>query len=476
MELENNTPIYKMLKEYKKKDPLPYHMPGHVLGRGLCDELKLAGSFDITEISGSDCLHEPRGVIKEAQSKAAACFSADYSLFLVNGSTSGIHAMIQATVKPEGKLILGRDCHISAMNALALINGEPVFVSPEVDEKNQIPLGVTFDSLEKVIKENPDAQAILINRPGYYGTATRLDKISRLAKLYKIPLLVDEAHGAHFCFHEDFPEPAITLGADLCVQSLHKTLPAFTQTAILHGSSKGLVDKDIVEKSVSMTQTTSPSYLLMSSIDMARSIMAGKGRELYGNLKQNIDDFIIKLKKNTCIKRVEYDNSNFENDFSRIVLSFVSTGLSGFKAEELLRTRFGIVAEMADLNNIVLITTPFHISEDFDKLLMALKTISEEYSAEKTNIEIPHWPKNIPTRIVPLRKALFENAEEIPFNESTGRVCGAYITPYPPGIPLVTPGEIINKETIDFVDILLRENCPVHGIQNRKIKVLKTHF
>ena len=254
--------------------------------------------------------------------------------------------MIQATVKPEGKLILGRDCHISAMNALALINGEPVFVSPEVDEKNQIPLGVTFDSLEKVIKENPDAQAILINRPGYYGTATRLDKISRLAKLYKIPLLVDEAHGAHFCFHEDFPEPAITLGADLCVQSLHKTLPAFTQTAILHGSSKGLVDKDIVEKSVSMTQTTSPSYLLMSSIDMARSIMAGKGRELYGNLKQNIDDFIIKLKKNTCIKRVEYDNSNFENDFSRIVLSFVSTGLSGFKAEELLRTRFGIVAEM----------------------------------------------------------------------------------------------------------------------------------
>lgn len=476
MKPQNNTPIYKMLKEYKAKEPLPFHMPGHILGRGLCDELKLAGSLDITEIPESDCLHEPWGVIKEAQDHAAACFGADYSLFLVNGSTSGIHAMIQATVKPEGKLILGRDCHISAMNALAQINGEPVFVSPEVDEKNQIPLGVTAESLENVIKENPDAQAILINRPGYYGTATRLNKISKLAKKYKMPLLVDEAHGAHFCFHEDFPEPAITLGADLCVQSLHKTLPALTQTAILHGSSKGLIDKSIVEKFVSMVQTTSPSYLLMSSIDIARNFMENKGRELYGNLKNNITDFIIKLNESTCIKRVACDYSDFDDDFSRIVLSFASTRLSGFEAEKILRTQFGIVPEMADLNNVVLIATPFHISEDFDKLLIALKIISEEFFVRKLKREFPYWPKKIPARIVPLRKALFEKAEDIPFNESTGRVCGAYITPYPPGIPLVTPGEIINKETIDFVDILLRENCPVHGIQNRKIKVLKTHF
>lgn len=476
MKPENVGPIYKMLKEYKEKNPLPFHMPGHILGRGLCYELKLAGSLDITEIPGSDCLHEPNGVIKEAQERAASCFGADYSLFLVNGSTSGIHAMIQATVKPEGKLILGRDCHVSAMNALAQINGEPVFVLPEVDEKNQIPLGVTAESLEQVIKENPDAQAILINRPGYYGTATKLNKISRLAKAYNIPLLVDEAHGAHFCFHEDFPKPAITMGADLCVQSLHKTLPSLTQTAILHGSSKGLVDRGIIEKAVSMVQTTSPSYLLISSIDMARSFMEDKGRELYEKLKHNISDFFIKLNENTCIKRVACNYSDFDNDFSRIVLNFESTGLSGFKAEKILRTRFGIIAEMADLNNIVLIATPFHIPEDFDKLLIALRMISEELRVSEIKREFPHWPQKTPERIVPLRKALFDNAEDISLNDSIGKVCGAYITPYPPGIPLVAPGEIIDREIIVIVDILLRENCPVHGIHNRKIKVLKAHY
>lgn len=475
MNAKKRIPIYRMLKEYEMKEPLPFHMPGHILGRGLHEELKFAGSLDITEIPGSDCLHEPVGVIKEAQDYAASCFGADYSIFLVNGSTSGIHAMIQAAVKPGGKLILGRDSHISAINALAQINAEPVFVFPEMDEKNQIPLGVTAESLEKAIKENPDAQAILITRPGYYGTTTQLSKISKLAKVYKMPLLVDEAHGAHFCFHEDFPKPAITLGADLCVQSLHKTLPALTQTAILHGNSKGLIDKSIVKKTVSMVQTTSPSYLLMASIDMARNIMENKGRELYEELKQNISNFIIKLNKNTCIRRVAYEYSKFESDFSRLVLSFKSTGLSGFDAERILRVQFGIVAEMADLNNIVLIATPFHISEDFDKLLMALKNISERFCACSAKADLPRWPQNLPPRILPLRKALYEKTEGIPYKDAEGKVCGVCITPYPPGIPLVTPGEIINREVIDYVDILIRENFPVHGINNRKIKVLKAH-
>jgi len=472
----NDSPIYKMLKEYYEKGSLPFHMPGHILGRGLYEELKLAGSLDITEIPGSDCLHEPRGVIKEAQERAALCFGADYSLFLVNGSTSGIHAMIHAAVKPEGKLILGRDCHISALNALAQINGKPVFVLPEIDEEHQIPLGVTADSLEKVLKKNPDAQAILITRPGYYGTATQLSSISKLAKDHNIPLLVDEAHGAHFRFHEDFPKPAITQGADLCVQSLHKTLPALTQTAILHGNKKGLIDKKIIERTVSMVQTTSPSYLLMASIDMARSIMENKGRELYENLRHNISEFLIKLDKNTSVKSIKCDNGSFENDFSRIVLSFKSLGISGFYAEEILRSKFGIVAEMADLNNIVLIATPFHNSTDFDTLLMALKFISNQFSTGKEKVKLPRWPNQLPERVIPLREALFEKVEEIPFMNALGRVSGVFITPYPPGIPLVTPGEIISKEVIDYVDILIRENCPVHGIHDQKIKVLKPHL
>lgn len=471
----DNIPIYEMLKAYRNKKPLPFHMPGHLLGRGLIEEMRIAGSLDITEIPGSDCLHEPNGVIKESQCLAAACFGADYSFFLVNGSTSGIHAMIQATVKPEGKLILGRDSHVSVLNALAQINGEPVFVFPETDEKVGIPLGVSAEGIEKAIKANPDAQAILITRPGYYGTATRLNDIAKLARTNKIPLLVDEAHGAHFCFYEDFPKPAITLGADLCVQSLHKTLPALTQTAIIHGINKGLVDRNIIKRTVSMVQTTSPSYLLLSSIDIARNIMENKGREIYTNLRHVISDFNTMLNKYTCIKRVACDYSNFETDFSRIVLSFKATKLSGFETEKILRTRFGIVAEMADLNNIVLIATPFHISENFDKLLEALKLISGEFCGGIAERELPLWPCSSPERIVPLRQALFNNGEEMSINNAVGKVSGAYITPYPPGIPLIIPGEIITKEIVDYVNMLIRQKCPIHGINNQKIEVLKVH-
>ncbi|MGI6084012.1 MAG: aminotransferase class I/II-fold pyridoxal phosphate-dependent enzyme [Acetivibrionales bacterium] len=471
----DKTPIYEMLKAYSEKNPLPFHMPGHLLGRGLIGEMTIAGSLDITEIPGSDCLHEPHGVIMEAQERAAACFGADYSLFLVNGSTSGIQAMIQATVKPGGKLILGRDSHVSVLNTLAQINGEPIFLFPRIDKKSGIPLGVTAKDLAKTIEANPDAQAILITRPGYYGTAAPLDDIAKLAKLKKIPLLVDEAHGAHFCFYEEFPKPAIALGADLCVQSLHKTLPALTQSAIIHGINNGLVERNIIEKTVSMVQTTSPSYLLMSSIDIARNIMENKGREIYRDLKHIIENFNTALDKHTCIKRAACDYRNFETDFSRIVLCFESTKLSGFEAERILRTRFGIVAEMADLSNIVLIATPFHSPYDFDKLLEALKLISEEFCGGAAERELPLWPCSTSQRVVPLRQALFGNGEEIPINKAVGKVSGAYITPYPPGIPLIIPGEIITKEIADYVNILIRKKCPVHGINDKKIKVLKAH-
>lgn len=468
-------PIYDMLDAYRSINPLPFHMPGHILGRGLTDDMKAVGSLDITEIPGSDCLHSPNGVIKEAQEHAARCFGSDYTFFLVNGSTSGIHAMIQATLGPEGKLILGRDCHISALNALAQLNCEPIFVLPRVEK--QIPLGVTAEYLEPVIKANPDAGGILITRPGYYGTASSLEEIACLAKAYNMPLLVDEAHGAHFMFHDDFPKPAIKSGADLCVQSLHKTLPALTQTALLHGKNNSYLSKKRVEKMVSMVQTTSPSYLLMSSIDIARDIMEKHGKSIYEGLYHLINEFNEKLEKNTIVKRMAWNIEGFKSDFSRIVLSFESTSLSGFMAEELLRMRFGIVAEMADFNSIVLIATPFHTSEDFDKLISALKIISLEYKSEgkaKQNNEfaLPPWPGEIPERVIPLRKALFDNSRILPINKAVGAVSGVFVTPYPPGIPVVCPGERITGSIVEYINQLFKRNQPVHGINNGYIEVI----
>ncbi len=466
-------PIYEMLKAYPSSNPLPFHMPGHLLGRGLSEELKIAGCLDITEIPGSDCLHHPQGVIREAQELVAHLFGAGYSLFLVNGSTSGIHTMVQAVVKPGGKLIIGRDCHRSVLSALALINAEPIYVLPERDDENQIPLGITELALRKALSAHPDAQGILLTRPNYYGVAQPLEGISELARQYRIPLFVDEAHGAHFRFHKAFPDTALELGADLCVQSLHKTLPALTQTALLHGNEKSLIARGVVEKVASMVQTTSPSYLFMASIDTARQMMEDKGEILYEDLWQHITKFNEKLEQLPSIKRVACCYDGYATDFSRIVLSFKNTQLSGFKAEELLRVRYGVFAEMADLEHVVLIATPFHSSEDFNRLFGALKALSEEFkeetSAERKRVS---WPNVLPERILTLREALFHNGRELPIKEALGAISAVSVIPYPPGIPLLNPGERISSEFLGIIEALMEENCPVHGISQDKIQVI----
>ncbi len=471
--ISQTMPIQQMLEAYEGSNPLPFHMPGHLLGRGLIEEFKSIGRLDITEIPGSDCLHHPEGVIKEAQEYAAHLFGADYTLFLVNGSTSGIHAMIQATVNPGGKLIVGRDCHQSVLNALALIHAEPLFILPEMDVDNQIPLGIKGDALRQVLSSHPDAQGILITRPNYYGVATPLDEIVKLARCHSIPLLIDEAHGAHFKFHKRLPATALEKGADLCVQSLHKTLPALTQTALLHGNKNSRVDRLRVERVVSMVQTTSPSYLLMTSIDSARQMMEEQGCGLYEILWLNIMEFDRRLNEISHIKRVARGYKGYETDFSRIVLSFKQTRLSGFQAEELLRTRYGIVAEMADMEHVVLIATPFHTTEDFGRLLKALKEMVEEYKVMKhEKRQVVSWPVILPDRVMPLREALFYARRELPIKEALGEISAVPIVPYPPGIPLINPGERITASCIDFIEVLLNEKYPIHGVNQGKLQVV----
>lgn len=468
-------PIYEMLKNYSEKHPLPFHMPGHILGRGLIGQLKMAGELDITEIPGADCLHSPDGVIKEAQALAAECFGADYTLFMVNGSTSGIHAMIGAVVKPGGKLIVGRDCHVSVLNALAMFKAEPVFVLPEVDKIHGISLGVSYEALENALRANPDVQGILVTSPNYYGISLNLRKIAELAEGYRVPLLVDEAHGAHFRFYEKFPEPAISSGADLCVQSLHKTLPALTQTALLHGREKGLVDRKRVEKFASMVQTTSPSYVLMASMDLARDNMEALGKDLYHELWLNIKDFECKL-QNTAITRVN-PKEDIKYDFSRIVLSFKNTKLTGLKAGEILFEKYGIVAEMADLYNVVLIATPYHKKEDFERLLIALEEISKDYPKDKNSPETTlYWPNLLPEKVLSIHEALYYKVEEVPIKEAVGSVCGASIVPYPPGIPILNAGEKVTGEIAQYLVSILDMGYRVNNVNNGRIPILNGRY
>ena len=464
------TPLVDMLKAYQEGHPLPFHMPGHILGRGLSNELKRAGSLDITEIPGSDCLHAPTGAIKEAQELAAKCFGAGFTLFLVNGSTAGIQTMIKAVVKPGGKLIVGRDSHRSVINALALFGGEPVFVMPSIDEESDLPWGVTAEAIERAILDHENVQGVLLTRPSYYGAAASLEEIRKVTRRHGLPLLVDEAHGAHFGFHRELPPTALEQGADLCVQSLHKTLPALTQTALLHGQ-KDLELWSKVESAASMLQSTSPSYLLMASIDSARNLMENEGEALYDRLLSIIKDFDRSLETRTRVKRLALKHEGLVQDFSRIVLSFEQTRLSGYEAEELLRTRYGIVAEMADLIHVVLIATPFHSREDFDRLIHALQMLSQEFKGEN-NRRAVKWPMHLPEKVLTLGSALSFSGHEVPIKEALNKICGGLVVPYPPGIPLLNPGERITGEILDYIEAVISQGCRVHGCNDGKLPIL----
>lgn len=430
--------------------------------------------MDITEIHGADCLHAPEGVIDEAQKLAASLYGSEKTYFLVNGSTSGLHAMLHAVVKPGAKVLVGRDCHISALNALTLLDAEPVFVMPDWDEDHRLPLGISLKTIEAALKQHPSIQAALFTRPSYYGIAFDLDEISDFLEQRQVPLIIDEAHGAHFKFHPLFPKPALDFHIEACVQSLHKTLPALTQTAYLHVGQHSATELQRYDQAVSMLLTTSPSYVLMASMDIAREIMEKQGKALYDKLFEILNVFDDGMEKIRGIRRVKIDRKGVSNDFSRLVLSFEGLGLTGFEAEKILREQYNITPEMADLWHIVLIATPFHSKDDFNRLLKALEHMACQYGAGQSashNMPRLPMPYRIPERILSLKEAWLAHKVVVPLMEAAGRVCGKSVVPYPPGIPVLNPGERITPELVLYVQEILSMGCPVHGIIDQGIQV-----
>ncbi len=468
-----NTPIYNMLLKYSGKRPLPFHMPGHVMGRGLAGLLKDAGSLDITEIPGSDSLHDPDGVIKEAQNLAASAFGAANTYFSVNGSSLGIHAMIHAAIRPGGKILINRDAHTSVINAISILKAEPVYILPDYDKKAHLNLGCRQDDLINALSQDRDIDAVLMTRPNYYGVASHIGSMIEAARSRGIPFLVDEAHGAHFSFSGLFPQPVLELGADACVQSLHKTLPAMTQTALVHEGSSSLLGKGRLFKYMSMLQTTSPSYVLMASIDIAREIMEQRGEELYDGLYKRIDIFYRELSKIDGVRRIKPDNPGVDTDFSRIVLSFERSGLTGFEAERILRESSGIVAEMADYYHLVFIATPFHTDKDFEALLKGIREVARHGKGPFTDkFSFVGIPDSLPERAMNPGKAIEMPAEYIDLNAASGRISAATITPYPPGIPLVYPGEVISGELVRMLSEIQGSGGRVHGIMDGRVQVI----
>ncbi|HWI55379.1 MAG TPA: aminotransferase class I/II-fold pyridoxal phosphate-dependent enzyme [Desulfobacteria bacterium] len=468
--MRGKTPLLDAIIKYLRLSHVPLHMPGHKLGHGLSRKFKnimtkTPFSLDLTEIPGLDDLHNPTGPILEAQARAAALFGAEHTFFLVNGTTSGLHAAIMGLCSPGDELLLPRDVHRSVIGACILAGVRPKYIGVRFDKEYCIPYPVTANDVSEAMQNNPMVRAVLQVYPSYYGLAGELTSITKISHQYDIPVIVDEAHGAHFVFSNMLPPTALESGADISVQSTHKTLGAFTQASMLHINSR-LIDKECIARQLKMIQTTSPSYLLMSSLDAAVGHMEVAGQRLWEQtvtivekLRKNINQIPgIKCLGNSIIGK----NGVKAIDPTKLYLSFRETGLSGYRAAEILSKKFGIQVELSDSFSVLCMFSIGNTANDAKQLLKALREISLNRRPLRRTVTIAELLPLPPVIMTP-REAWFAPKSALQLDGAVGKICGEMIAPYPPGIPIVCPGEEITREVIEVIKEFKANSHSFHG-------------
>lgn len=450
----NNTYLYERLIQIRDEKLTSFHVPGHKNGKLLSKYLDIEDllSLDITEIPGADNLHNPESIIKNSQLRIANLYKTKKSYMLVNGTTCGIISMIMGTTKPGDKVIVVRDCHKSVHSGLALGQLEPVYIMPEIDIGTGLSLGITLESLREVIKDNADAKAVILTYPTYHGICSDIESIAKLVKYFGMFLLVDEAHGAHLKFSNRLPMSAIEAGADMVVHSFHKSLPALTQSSVLHINSDH-VNVVKVEEMLKMHQSSSPSYLLMASLDIAAKIMVDEGAYLLEELIKNTDDFYESFNE-ASIKFIDKAyiraGKGYDFDQTKITLLGKDSDLDPMALEETLRRDKGIQCEYSNKAICLCIAT---VCDDKDSLLTLKQGIETcEKSAYLPTRSLVF--ETLPEIKLKPNEVLYRERRRVRLEDALGQVSGDYIIPYPPGIPLVVPGEIIHEK---LIQLLIRE-------------------
>jgi arginine decarboxylase len=477
--------LFEKLSEMRHQKQVSFHVPGHKFGRGLSELLAQQAlsleSLDYTEIPGTDNLHAPEGVIFQAQKAAARIFGALETQFLVGGTTTGLLGAILGTIPRGAKLILPRDAHKSVLSAVLLGGIEPVFVMPGIDSAVGIALGLSADKVLDAVRRHPDAVAILVTYPNYEGVACDLRSIIDLAHQHGLTVIVDEAHGSHLGLSCELPETALSLGADLTVQSTHKTLTSLTQSSMLHyGTERGLLLKPRISAYLSMLQSSSPSYPLMLSLELAASHYETKGQEEMKRLMALIDGFY-KSAVSMGYKFMHDQMSwpeGFCFDKTRLVISGCDLGIDGYQLYEALEMD-GVIGEYATPLYVVLIPSIVSEASDFDRLTSSLSRIAEIASPTSKSINsfefnVPNLKiTELPKRGASAEQALWAEQERIPLSEANGRIAADFLIPYPPGIPLLVPGEIISEEVLRIVLSDLGIQHKVNGLADGRFAVLK---
>ncbi|MGI9862398.1 aminotransferase class I/II-fold pyridoxal phosphate-dependent enzyme [Moorella naiadis] len=476
---QTRTPVFTAVKQYIDAGIIPFHVPGHKQGRALPEFKEYVGekvlAMDLTCVPGLDNICNPRDVIREAEELTAAAYGAEQAFFLVNGTTSGIQAMILAVCQPGDKIIIPRNAHRSALGGLILSGARPVYIEPAINADFGISMGITPEQVEGALREHPDTKAVFVISPNYYGTVPPLKEIVVVAHRYNVPVLVDEAHGAHLKFHDALPDSAMEAGADLAASSAHKLAGSMTQSSFLLLQG-GRLDPKHIKAVLNLSQTTSPSYILLASLDVARKQMALRGRELLdrtlalarwirGELAR-IEGLAIMGDEVTHLPGCSY------LDPTKITVNVQGLGMSGYEMENLLRQEYKIQVELSDLYNVLLLVSIGDNEETAGRLVAAFKAIAEERSRKNIIRFCPPLPA-IPRMAALPREAFYSQTRSLELEQAEGEISAEAITAYPPGIPLVCPGEVITREIIDYVTLLKNEHADLQGPEDPEIKYIR---
>ena len=472
---QSRAPIFEALERYKSMRIVPFDVPGHKRGKGNPELTKFLGekclTVDVNSMKPLDNLCHPVSVIKEAEELAARAFGAQHAFFMVNGTTSAVQSMIMSVCKRGDKIIMPRNVHRSAINALIISGAVPVYVNPSINKQLGIPLGMSVADVKKAIEQNPDAKAVLVNNPTYYGICSDLRTITKLAHQHGMKVLVDEAHGTHFYFGENLPLSAMAAGADMAAVSMHKTGGSLTQSSFLLSNHPDL-HQGYIRQMINLTQTTSGSYLLLSSLDLSRRNLALHGKEIFARVKelaQYAREEINKLGGFYAFSSELIDgDAIFDFDTTKLSVHTRDIGLAGIEVYDLLRDEYDIQIEFGDIGNILAIMSVGDNMFVMERLISAMAEIKRIYQKDKAGM-YDHEYIN-PEVVMTPQEAFYAAKHAMPIEQSAGQICSEFVMCYPPGIPILAPGERITQEILDYIAYAKEKGCFLTGTEDIHIE------
>ena len=470
---QNQAPIYEAMVKLRKKRIVPFDVPGHKRGRGNPELVELLGEkcvgIDVNSMKPLDNLGHPISIIRDAEELAAHAFGASHAFLMIGGTTSSVQTMILSTCKAGDKIILPRNVHKSAINALVLCGAIPIYIEMSVDPKIGIALGLENDRVAKTIKDHPDAKAILINNPTYYGICSDLRGLTKMAHKAGMMVLVDEAHGAHLHFTGKLPISAMDAGADMAAVSMHKSGGSLTQSSLLLIGEQ--MNPEYVRQIINLTQSTSASYLLMASLDISRRNLALRGKESFEKVIE-LSEYA-RREINAIGGYYAYSKELIDGvsvcdfDVTKLSVYTQGIGLTGIEVYDLLRDEYDIQIEFGDIGNILAYISIGDRIQDIERLVGALADIKRLYSRDGKNLIAGEYIQ--PELVLSPQEAFYSERKSLTLDESVGQVCGEFVMCYPPGIPILAPGERITQEIVDYIQFAKERGCSLQGTEDPEV-------